>query len=167
VGRSRTRQAKHSKSKKVLIGELLLSGREMSARIILFHQAIASRFGLNATDYKCMDIAKYEAAVTAGRLAELTGLTTGAITAALDRLERAGFVQRERDAADRRRVVVRALPAAQEKLAPFFAELGGAMTRLHEKYTSDELALILDYQAGCITILERQTNALGEESAKN
>jgi DNA-binding MarR family transcriptional regulator len=137
----------------------------MSARIIVFHQALANRFGLNATDYKCLDIAKHEATVTAGRLAELTGLTTGAITAALDRLELAGFIRRERDAADRRKVVVCVLPGGQEKLAPFFADLGRVMTALHQKYSRDQLALILDYQARCVAILKAQTKALGNKRA--
>jgi DNA-binding MarR family transcriptional regulator len=159
------KRRKISKSKKELIVDLLSSGREMSGRIILFHQALASQFGLNATDYKCLDIAKHEATVTAGRLAELTGLTTGAITAALDRLEHAGFVRRERDGTDRRKVIVHILPGGQAKLGPFFAKLAGAMTALHEEYTSDELALILDYQCRCVAILERETKALGKNRA--
>jgi DNA-binding MarR family transcriptional regulator len=156
---------KSSKTKKELVADLLRSGREMSARIILFHQAVASRFGLHPTDYKCLDIAGHEAAVTAGRLAELTGLTTGAITAALDRLERAGFVRRERGAADRRQVLVHVLPEGRERLAPLFAGLAGAMTALHEQYTPGQLALILNYQAACVAVLERQTKALGNDRA--
>jgi DNA-binding MarR family transcriptional regulator len=158
------RRVRASETKKELIDSLLLSGREMSSRIILFHQAVASRFGLNPTDYKSLDIARHEkAGITPGRLAQLTGLTTGAITAALDRLERAGFVRRERDDVDRRKVIVRVLPDAHEKLAPLFAGLAEAMTALHERYTAEELALILDYQAACIAVLERQAKALSGE----
>jgi DNA-binding MarR family transcriptional regulator len=157
------RRTKESKTKKELIESLLLSGRDMSTRIILFHHAIASRFGLNLTDYKSLDIARHEAGITPGRLSELTGLTTGAITAALDRLERAGFVQRERDAADRRKVIVRVLPDAHIKLAPLFAGLAQAMTALHEEYTADELTLILDYQTACTAVLEAQAKSLSRE----
>ena len=157
---------KASRTKKELNEALLLSGREMSGRIILFHQAIAARFGLNPTDYKSLDLARHEkAGITPGRLAELTGLTTGAITAALDRLERAGFVRRDRDDVDRRKVIVRVLPEAHQKLAPLFAGLAEAMTVLHRTYIADELALILDYQAACIDVLEEQTKALAGEQA--
>jgi DNA-binding MarR family transcriptional regulator len=138
----------------------------MSSRILFFHQAIANRFGLNPTDYKSLDLARHqEGGITPGRLAELTGLTTGAITAALDRLERAGFVRRERDVVDRRKVIVRVLPEARRKLAPLFAALAEAMTALHETYDADELALILEYQSACIAVLEGQTKALGGEPA--
>jgi DNA-binding MarR family transcriptional regulator len=71
-------------------------GRELSARTVLFHQAVADRLGIGITDHKCLDIAHRAAkgqTLTAGRLAEETGLTTGAITGVLDRLEKA-FGQR-------------------------------------------------------------------------
>jgi DNA-binding MarR family transcriptional regulator len=151
-----------ARRKKELVDALLLSGREMSSRVIFFHQAVANRVGLNPTDYKSLDLARHEAGITPGRLTELTGLTTGAITASLDRLERAGFVRRERDAADRRKVIVRVLPDAHEKLAPLVAGLAAAMTALHETYTADELALLIDYQTACTAVLEGQTRALAD-----
>ena len=152
--------AKASTPRSDLIAALLTQGREMSARIILFHQTLAARFELNATDHKCLDLARHETDVTPGRLAEITGLTTGAITAAMDRLERAGFVRRERDASDRRKVIVRMLPAAMQKLAPHFAEFGRAMGAIHEDYSVAELELLHDYQARCIAVLKAQTDKL-------
>jgi DNA-binding MarR family transcriptional regulator len=161
-------RATASRPKKELIDSLLLSGREMSSRVIFFHQTIASRFGLNPTDYKMLDIARHqEAGLTPGRLAEMTGLTTSAITAALDRLERAKFVRRERDDVDRRKVIIRVLPEAHDKFAPLFAGLAEAMRALHEKYTAPELALILDYQGACCAVLEEQAKALGGETSES
>jgi DNA-binding transcriptional ArsR family regulator len=84
-------------------------GREVSARMVMFHQAIAERLGLNATDHKALDLLGRAGPITAGELAELTGLTTGAITGIIDRLEKAGFVRRENDPKDRRRVIIRPL----------------------------------------------------------
>jgi len=144
-------------SKDALRAALLSHGREMSARIILFHQSLAGRFGLNATDHKCLDLAKHEPEITAGRLAALTGLTTGAITAVLDRLERAGFVRRERVAADRRKVVVRVLPEGQRQLAPHFIKFARAMDALHAGYTGAELKLLADYHTRCIAVLKTHT----------
>src|SRR5690349_6128631 len=83
-------------------------GRELSARTVLFHQAVAERLGIGSTDHKCLDIAaraSTDQPLTAGQLAELTGLTTGAITGVLDRLEKAGFIRREKHPHDRRQVV--------------------------------------------------------------
>src|SRR5688572_17181329 len=85
-------------------------GRELSARTILFHQALADKLGLNLTDHRCLDLAQRAnsvAPLTAGQLAELTGLSTGAITGVLDRLEKAGFIRREKDPNDRRQLFVR------------------------------------------------------------
>lgn len=134
--------------------------RELSARVILFHQSLAGLFGLNATDHKCLDLARREPVVTAGRLAELTGLTTGAITAVLDRLERAGFARRERDRTDRRKVIVTVLPAGQRQLAPHFAGLARAMAEVHGQYSASELELLIGYQRRCIAALQAATTQL-------
>src|SRR5687768_10615436 len=84
-------------------------GREESARSVMFLQAVAGRLGLSAIELKCLDLALRAGPepLTAGRLATLTGLTTGAVTGVVDRLEEGGFVRRERDPDDRRRVIVR------------------------------------------------------------
>ena len=71
-----------------------------------YDQAVADAIGINRTDMRCLDVIQREGPVPAGRLADETGLTTGAITTVLDRLERAGFARRTRDPADRRRVLV-------------------------------------------------------------
>ncbi len=80
--------------------------RESAARTVMLHQTVADRFGLNSTDVKCLDLARDEEHLTAGRLAELTAMSTSAVTAVLDRLERRGLVERQRDPADRRKVIV-------------------------------------------------------------
>jgi len=80
-------------------------GRQLGGHALLFHQAVAERLGLNATDLKCLDLARGEQDITAGRIAELTGLTTAALTSVIDRLEARGIVRRERDLSDRRKVL--------------------------------------------------------------
>src|ERR1700744_359744 len=82
---------------------LMNSMRETSALGVLFSQAVASRLGIASSDLECLDIVVLRGPVTAGELATATGLTTGAITGVIDRLEQAGFVRRTRDAADRRK----------------------------------------------------------------
>src|SRR5690625_7182278 len=94
------------KGREELIEELLSEGRRASTATIMFHQAIAEKAGISGTDHKYLDILFQEEAVTAGRLAELTGLTTGAVTGIIDRLEKKGLVKRERDPDDRRKVLV-------------------------------------------------------------
>ena len=81
--------------------------RDQASRVLVVHQAIADRFDLGPSDLKAVDLASRGGpALTAGRIADATGLSNSAVTALLDRLERQGFIERRRDGADRRRVTV-------------------------------------------------------------
>jgi hypothetical protein len=85
------------KARVALLQELEEAMRRTSAQGVLFGQTVANVAGISGSDLDCMDFLNLEGRMTAGRLAELTGLTTGAITGVIDRLEKAGFVRRERD----------------------------------------------------------------------
>ncbi len=136
-------------------------GRELSARTVFFHEAVARKLGLGATDTRCLDlIGRSEAPVTAGDLGRATGLTTGAITGVLDRLEAAGMVARVRDADDRRKVFVRPLAEAQRQLAPYYEQLGAAMMKLASSYLTPELELIADFLEKSLTVLKDQSAEL-------
>lgn len=119
--------------------------RRVGAQSVLMSDTIASRVGLNSTDLECLDLLFLAGPTTAGQLAAHTGLTTGAMTAVIDRLERARFVRRRRDAHDRRRVLVEVLPRAPGVLGPFYAPLAAAMARLHDGLTERDLAVVVDY----------------------
>jgi DNA-binding MarR family transcriptional regulator len=116
--------------------------RENAGRGVVLHQAIAGHFGLGPTDLKCLDLAREEPELTAGRLAELTGMSTSAITAVIDRLERNGFVERRRDAADRRKVLVRSTGRHEAALEKIFGKVGSAFAEVVEAYDDDQLDLI-------------------------
>jgi DNA-binding MarR family transcriptional regulator len=118
--------------------------RDVSGQGVLYSQAVAERLGMNSTDLECLDHV-LRGPVTAGKLAELTGLTTGAITGVIDRLERLGLARRERDADDRRKILVRALPAVGERVAPLFEPMERAAMAVLSSYRDDELALLLDF----------------------
>ena len=95
--------------------------RQTGSLFQLMGQAAADRIGLNATDLNCLNILSFRGGMTAGVLAKATGLTTASITGVADRLEEAGFVRRERDPRDRRRVVIRLmLERALSDVAPVF-----------------------------------------------
>jgi MarR family transcriptional regulator, organic hydroperoxide resistance regulator len=122
-------------------------GRIVSTQTVFLHQAIAQTVGLNATDTKCLDLILRgpDNAVTAGWLANMTGLTTGAITHILDRLERQRFVERVRDTQDRRKVFVRVREESLEILLPKYEAVGKAYMALLEHYSDKELQLICHY----------------------
>lgn len=130
-----------------LLNRLWNLGRQMSTQTVFLHQAIAQSFGLNATDTKCMDLIMQGPGgkVTAGWLSEMSGLTTGAITHILDRLEKRGFVERLRDTQDRRKVLVRVRPASIEPLVPRYEAVGKAYMDLVEQYNDKDLQLICEY----------------------
>lgn len=130
----------------------------MSTQTVFLHQALAQSVGLNATDTKCIDLILRapEGAVTAGWLSDRTGLTTGAITHILDRLEKQQFVERLRDAQDRRKVLVRVRPESLQPLIPKYEAMGKEYLRLAEQYSDKELALICDYMQKTSEISERE-----------
>ena len=140
-------------------------GRNLSAYTLLFHQAVADHLGLNVTDLKCLDLARSEAGLTPGRLAEVTGLTTAAITSILDRLERGGFVRRERDPHDRRKILVVPRAERAEEVTRLFAPLDQAMNQVLAGYSTEELTFLNEFALGVGQILQRETARLRESSA--
>src|SRR5262245_44783988 len=129
-----------------LLDDLQREMRQASGLGTVFSQTVAERFGLTSSDLECLDLIGLRGGiVTAGDLAQATGLTTGAVTGIIDRLEKAGFAKRERDAQDRRKVLVRLLPAADRRIAPFYSSMAQAMQELMSSYTDAELALLQDF----------------------
>jgi DNA-binding MarR family transcriptional regulator len=130
-----------------LLNKLWDLGRIVSTQTVFLHQAIAQSVGLNATDTKCVDLIMRgpEASVTAGWLSEKTGLTTGAVTHILDRLEKQRFIERVRDPHDRRKVLVRVRPEALAPLVPKYEAVGRAHLKLAEQYNDKDLQLIAGY----------------------
>jgi len=123
------------------IGDL---ARLQSGLAVLVHQSVAERFGLHATDLKCLDIVAREPDLTAGRIAEITGMSTSAVTALLDRLERRGFIERHRDAGDRRRVYVRSTGQHEQQVGASYAPLAEATVAILQGYDEEQLAVIHD-----------------------
>jgi DNA-binding MarR family transcriptional regulator len=133
-----------TKRRQELEAALNAAMRDVSGQGVLYSQAVADRLGINTTDLECLDHIS-RGPLNAGRLADLTGLTTGAVTGVIDRLERAGLARREHDAGDRRRILVTATPAVAQRVAPLFEPMErNAMSAL-AIYRDDELALLLDF----------------------
>src|ERR671931_1038079 len=142
--------------------------REMSTETIMFHQAVADTLGLHITDHKCLDLIYRFGPMPAGRLAELTGLTTGAVTGNIDRLEKAGYVRRINDPKDRRRTIVEPTrnKKLERKLEVIFNPLSMRMHKLSSSYSDNELAFLLDVIAQFIEQTREESKRLRSESAK-
>jgi DNA-binding MarR family transcriptional regulator len=112
----------------------------------LVGQAAADRIGINSTDLNCLNILSFSGRMTAGELAKATGLTTASITGIVDRLEKAGYVRRESDPHDRRRVVVTiVLEAALRDVATVFLPMIRDWREISARYSDDEIKLIVDF----------------------
>jgi DNA-binding MarR family transcriptional regulator len=125
--------------------ELEHAVRRASAQGVIFGQTVADCAGISNSDMDCLDFLILEGRVTAGRLAEITGLTTGAITGVVDRLEKAGFVRRERDANDRRKVFIAPIPENIAKFGKLYEHMQRAMLKEWEAYSDAELRLLLRF----------------------
>ena len=122
--------------------------RQTGSLMQLMGMAAADRIGINATDLNCLNILSFSGHMTAGELARATGLTTASITGVIDRLEEAGYVSRERDPHDRRRVVVTlALDQALRNVASVFLPMLRDWREMAARYSDDELRLIVDFYA--------------------
>src|SRR3954449_2736567 len=127
-----------AKARAALLRELEEAMRRSSAQGVLFGQTVANVAGISGSDLECLDFLNLEGRVTAGRLAEVTGLTTGAITGVVDRLEQADLVRRERDEDDRRKVFIAVVPEAAMKIGQFYVPMQRAMEKVFNTYSDEE-----------------------------
>ncbi len=148
---------KKSKNREELLRGLEAENRRSTTGAVLLLQAVTQRSGMNLTDLQCINILTSTGPLDAGSLAEMMGLTTGAITGVINRMERIGYARREKDPDDGRRVVVRPVPEELERAgADFFGSYERrALDALVSEYDERDLALILD--------LMRRSNDMTEE----
>jgi DNA-binding MarR family transcriptional regulator len=136
--------------------------REMSTETIMFHQNVADVLGLHITDHKCLDLIRQYGAMPAGRLAELTGLTTGAVTGIIDRLEKVGYVRRTNDPKDRRRTIIELVRNKkwERKIEAIFIPFHERMRKLLSSYSDSELAFLLDVLTKSIELTREESKKL-------
>jgi DNA-binding MarR family transcriptional regulator len=136
--------------------------REMSTETIMFHQNVADVLGLHITDHKCLDLIRQYGAMPAGRLAELTGLTTGAVTGIIDRLEKVGYVRRTNDPKDRRRTIIELVRNKkwERKIEAIFTPFHERMRKLLSSYSDSELAFLLDVLTKSIELTREESKKL-------
>lgn len=130
-----------------------------------FDEAAAAHLGLNRTDLRCLDlILGNDDPMAAGELTRAAKLSPAATTTVIDRLERAGFVARSRDAANRRRVLVAATEAARAAEREVYRPVGEAGTAALRRYDEDQLALISGFLETARLVQEDQTARLKERA---
>jgi DNA-binding MarR family transcriptional regulator len=131
--------------KRDLVVQVIRGAREYSIGTVLFHQAVGQILDLNVTDMKCLDMMTLKGSASPSELAEHTGLSTGATTAVIDRLEKAKLVERHTDPKDRRGLSLMLTKEAMQKLPPLFESLASAMEMLVSSYSKGELEVLADF----------------------
>ncbi len=129
-----------------MAGELQMAMQRSTMFTVLLHHATASKAGMNVTDAQCVNALMLDGPQTPGQLAQLMGITTGgAITAVIDRLERAGYVRRTRDPDDRRRVIVELVEENVAQFARYFEPIARVFGDRLATYSDEQVAVLLDW----------------------
>jgi len=128
-----------------LITRVEVNIRKMGAQSVITSQTMTERFGLHTTDLKVLDLIFLREQTSAGELANATGLTSGSVTALIDRLVKAGYVDRHADPGDRRRVIVRIRRDAIAPIEAAYASMQTRMVELWSTYSAQDLEIIADF----------------------
>ena len=155
-----------SRDKRTIYSELLDEIRRSQNATARFDRAVAARIGLNLTDMSCLDELDRAGPMPVGQLAARTGLSSGAMTAAIDRLERAGYVRRRRDPDDRRVVMIEPTEHAQT-LDRFYMGHLELSQRLYRELTADQMELILRFTRAGREFNERRSAEVEAEAETN
>jgi DNA-binding MarR family transcriptional regulator len=155
-----TTKTTSQEGKQALAGRLMLALRRSSAAGVLHGQAVARRVGVNSSDLECLDLILMSGPSTAGEIARHTGLTSGAVTGLIDRLERLGLVERTADPADRRKVLVRVREDKIGPIAQHYAPLEKAMQSLLAGYSREELKVLIDFAEKSGDLLQARVGEL-------
>ena len=145
------------------IDSVIRSLRRVNLQGSFFGQTVAVRFGLSESDVEALEVLIDTGAATAGRLSELMGLTTGAVTRVIDRLEQAGYVRRVPDPADRRRVIVEPVPEKLAAVEATMARFGEKSATEMGRYSEAELAVINDFLTRMADVTRDEANALRDD----
>ena len=143
-------------SKNDLIKQVNLSAREYGISTVLFRHAVGERLGVNVTDMECLALIYFKGLATPSELSRYSGLTSGATTAMLDRLEKARLVERRPNPKDRRGTLIVLTNERNQEMDGLFAPARQAVAHLNASYPERELEIVADY-------LKRLTNIWEEE----
>ncbi len=141
-------------SRDELLQGLVRAEKDLSRVSLIFRAGIAAEFGLNVTDAECVDYLMDMGPSPAGKLAAVTGLTPGAVTSVIDRLEKAGFVTRQSDPDDRRKVIVAVVQSKVAQVAARYRPTVMKIVELYAGYSDEQLAFLLDFYRRLIRVYE-------------
>jgi DNA-binding MarR family transcriptional regulator len=143
-----------------LTAQLDMAGRALSTVAVMFHTALAALSGLSATEQKALDLIERFGPLTAGDLAQRSGLAPASVTGLLSRLERKGFARRVPNPDDRRSVLVEMVHGRLDAIGPHFVDFLRPLHQLYETFTDEELQAILRYLTEAARLQQEATSRL-------
>jgi DNA-binding MarR family transcriptional regulator len=150
------RKNKHELAEEI-VGRLV---RRYSTAAVLFHHAVAERLGLGPTDHKCLDLLREREAMTGSELAAVTGLTTGAVTGVVARLEQAGYLRREPDPHDGRKQTLLPAPDRLQDIQHVFDPIREDTAAQLEGFDMHQLAAIAEFLVRSTDLAHRHAAVL-------
>ena len=149
-----------SEERTALLGELIEVNRAYQSAVEKMDEAFCKLLNVNRTDGRCLDVIDQRPGITAGELAVAVGLSPGAVTTVLDRLEKRGFVTRTRDPEDRRRVTLRLTPEANRLAWEAYGPLGEMGGPFIQEISDEELKAIIRFLRSGTEINQRRADEL-------
>ena len=149
-----------ARDRQALLGRLGAAVRQFQRSTDELDELVTKLMGVNRTDARVLDLLEEHERLTAGQIAEGAGLTSGAVTGVIDRLERAGYARRVRDDADRRRVIVEKTPRLTERVEAIYAPFQPKGEKLMRDFSEEELALITRFVRDATEVTDAHADEL-------
>ncbi len=153
--------------KEDMVKQVILKARDYALSTVLFRNVVGETLGINVTDMECLGLLFHKGIATPTELSKHTGLSSGATTAMLDRLEKSGLIERRPNPQDRRSTLIAIVKEAAEKAAPLFASVRKAQDELVSSYTEKELELLSDFFVKSVTMWEEERKKIQLRLANN
>jgi DNA-binding MarR family transcriptional regulator len=150
-------------TKQDLEKRVIMGAREYGIQMVLFRNVVAERLGVNVTDMECLGLLYNKGLASPSELARYTGLSSGATTAMLDRLEKSGLIERRPNPDDRRGTLIVLVQAGVERVAPWFAPVRKAQDELVSSYSEKELEILSDFFERFTKIWEEKRKELQQK----
>ncbi len=147
-----------------LVKQVNMGAREYGISTVLFRHAVGQMLGVNVTDMECLALIFFKGLATPSELARYTGLTSGATTTMLDRLEKARLIERRPNPEDRRGTLIVLTNERTEEIGAMFASGRKAIDKLTSSYSESELETIADYFRKLVLVWEEERGKLGERN---
>jgi DNA-binding MarR family transcriptional regulator len=159
---SRSREATRARRRK--IAEAKQSLRELRIDLAILNYRVGSRIAIKDVDFDCLDVIMRYGPISPTALARRVGVHLATMTGILDRLERGGWIQRERVETDRRAVLVRGVPAKQRDIVRLYGGMNSALDKILDDYTDDQIDVIIDFLRRCTQAGQTATDRLAKDA---